>query len=133
MTKYIQFDENGRQIAITDLEGDCPEGHIPLNTNEIDGKIFYLENGTIKSLDRTQENFDRFWAEDLNKQALYFIRSDRNLLLTQSDWIEFPSAPLSESKIIEWRTYRQALRDFPELIENPRDPSSLTWPIPPSK
>jgi hypothetical protein len=133
MTKYIKFDEKGRQIAFADLDGECPEGHMPLNTDEIDGKLFYLENNIIKSMPRTQENFDSLWAEDLNKQALDFIRSDRDQLLTQSDWIEFPSAPISEEKRTEWRNYRQALRDFPSTIENPRDGNSYTWPTPPSK
>jgi len=43
----------------------------------------------------------------------YFLRFERNRLLTESDWTQTPDNQLSDSKKAEWKTYRQALRDLP--------------------
>lgn len=48
--------------------------------------------------------------------VLQTIKSRRNQLLAESDWINNPDAPLSEEQKQSWLTYRQALRDFPESI-----------------
>ena len=44
------------------------------------------------------------------------VRRDRALM--ESDWTQLPSSPLSDAKKAEWETYRQALRDFPSVVEN---------------
>ena len=41
------------------------------------------------------------------------VRIERNKLLAESDWTVVPDSPLSASKVEEWKTYRQALRDMP--------------------
>ena len=41
------------------------------------------------------------------------MRMFRDSLLAQSDWTQMPDSPLTDSKKLEWATYRQALRDFP--------------------
>lgn len=43
------------------------------------------------------------------------LRQARNVALAASDWVELPSARerLSPEKMVEWETYRQALRDLP--------------------
>jgi hypothetical protein len=133
MTKYIQFDSKGRQTAITDLDGSCPEGYMALGTDEIDGKVFYLENNTIKSMTRTQENFDFLWEEDTKENALNAIRDMRNDKLRECDWTQFAGSPISAEKKAEWDTYRQALRDLPLNIVDARYPQDIIWPTQPSK
>jgi len=49
----------------------------------------------------------------------YELRSQRNMLLEQSDCTQLPDYPISEEKRIEWRGYRKRLRDFPSTISNP--------------
>ena len=61
-----------------------------------------------------------YWAE---------IRAERNALLIASDFRVLPDSPLSDSKLAEWKTYRQALRDLPA---NTSDPSDPTYPTKPS-
>lgn len=55
------------------------------------------------------------------------IRKLRNRLLAQSDFVELPSslARLGESKVAEWLSYRQALRD---ITLQPDYPKSVLWP-----
>lgn len=52
------------------------------------------------------------------------IRDTRNNLLKESDWTQFVDSPISGSKLTEWQTYRQSLRD----ITNQENPFEITWP-----
>jgi len=54
------------------------------------------------------------------------IRSERNHLLSQTDWIFAPDVTLKNKEA--WLTYRQALRDVPQ---NFKDPSEVIWPTKP--
>ena len=53
-------------------------------------------------------------------------RAERNFLLASSDDMVLPDRGLSESKINEWKTYRQALRDM-----DFSDINNLNWPTKP--
>ena len=57
------------------------------------------------------------------------VREERDNLLNTSDWTVLPDSPLSDSKIAEWKTYRQALRDLPA---NTTDWANPTYPTSPS-
>lgn len=57
------------------------------------------------------------------------IRLKRNQLLAASDWTQIPDAPLTEEQKEAWRTYRQALRDIPQMYASVDD---IVWPVPPS-
>ncbi len=57
------------------------------------------------------------------------VRDERDNLLNTSDWTVLPDSPLSDSKIAEWKTYRQALRDLPA---NTTDWANPTYPTRPS-
>ena len=52
------------------------------------------------------------------------IRSDRDMLLTRTDWQALSDVTMSS----EMRTYRQALRDIPE---QDGFPNTITWPTAP--
>ena len=56
------------------------------------------------------------------------IRSKRNVLLSQTDWIFAPDVTLKNKEA--WLTYRQALRDLPEKFEKPEE---VIWPKVPNK
>ena len=67
------------------------------------------------------------------------LREQRNTLLLESDWTVMADSPLSDSKQVEWKTYRQALRDItktasPKVLEElpVLDLSSVTFPTKPS-
>ena len=50
-------------------------------------------------------------------KAYSILRSERNALLSYSDWTQIPDAPLSAEKKQEWQTYRQALRNLPQTVD----------------
>lgn len=54
------------------------------------------------------------------------IRSQRNTLLSESDWTQAKDIPDSIST--SWASYRQALRDVPQQILFPIE---ITWPVKP--
>ena len=47
-----------------------------------------------------------------NEEQLNSIRQVRDRLLQESDWVVLPYSPITGSKLDEWITYRQALRDI---------------------
>lgn len=52
------------------------------------------------------------------------IRSQRNEIISSSDWTQLQDVPLSNEDKDAWVTYRQALRD----VTNQVDPFNITWP-----
>lgn len=63
-----------------------------------------------------------------HESMLAQLRSNRNLLLRDTDWTQMPDALLSGDKKAEYATYRQSLRD---LTENSPDPLNVVWPVKP--
>lgn len=63
-------------------------------------------------------------------QAINNVRSHRNQLLAESDWTQIADSPLNDTQRAQWRAYRQALRDYPSLINAPLW-SAPDWPTPP--
>jgi hypothetical protein len=55
------------------------------------------------------------------------IREHRNTLLSECDWTQFQDSPITGSKLTEWQTYRQELRD----ITQNENPFTLVWPTQP--
>jgi hypothetical protein len=53
------------------------------------------------------------------------VRTERDRLLTASDWTQVADAPVNQAA---WAAYRQALRDVPQQSGFPK---SVTWPTPP--
>jgi hypothetical protein len=64
-------------------------------------------------------------AEELAQQELdawNALRLERNRRLAETDWTQLPDAPETST---DWRAYRQALRDLPQITT---DPFSPPWP-----
>lgn len=60
-------------------------------------------------------------------------REKRNGLLKSCDWTVGVDSPYNDSKKAEWVTYRQALRDMVNGIdEDLATAEGVTWPTPPS-
>jgi len=53
------------------------------------------------------------------------VRTQRDALLSQSDWTQVPDAPVNQTA---WADYRQALRDVPQQAGFPTE---ITWPVKP--
>ena len=79
-------------------------------------------NGAQVTLD--QSLVDAAAVEVAAEQALADLRSKRNQLLAETDYLALSDATLSA----DMQTYRQALRDLPA---NTSDPANPTWPVKP--
>ena len=81
---------------------------------DIDGKIFKLVSGAPVVM--TEEEKDAYYLSLRTTYSYANLRSERNEMLMRSDWTQLPNSGLSEAKVAEWETYRQALRDLPETM-----------------
>tara|TARA_R110000796_G_scaffold13385_1_gene43237 strand:+ start:204 stop:512 length:309 start_codon:yes stop_codon:yes gene_type:complete len=77
-------------------------------------KIYY--QGVIRDMtSEEKQEHNAFQAEIESRQfagELSSLRSKRNKLLLDCDWIELPNSPLTADKKIEWQTYRTNLRNL---------------------
>ena len=55
------------------------------------------------------------------------VRYKRQDLLQKSDWTQYQDSPITGSKLVEWQTYRQSLRD----VTNQENPFNVIWPTKP--
>jgi len=62
-------------------------------------------------------------ASDALSNSWSAIRSERNILISATDWRVLPDQPVSQP----WLDYRQALRDVPNVAT----PDLVVWPTPP--
>lgn len=81
-----------------------------------------------------QGNIETF--KNTNKEQYYWsltdwqdIRDKRNKLLLSCDWTHCGDSVLSDEKKMEWKVYRQSLRDITSTYETPSD---VVWPTPPT-
>lgn len=85
-----------------------------------------LEDGVEKP---PKDEFDEKVSNFINSINILSLRKRRNTLLTQTDYLftsDFPHA--TPEKKQEWLDYRQALRDLPDVTEDPANP---VWPVAP--
>ena len=71
------------------------------------------------------------YADDLFKVEMQSLRTKRNQLLLECDWIELNNAPLIDAKKDEWRTYRQELRDITNGLTTVEDVEAVVFPTKP--
>jgi len=88
-------------------------------TPTLSGSV-YVQTYQISDADETTLNTRKEikWSE---------IRESRDILLSDSDWTQFQDSPITGSKLTEWQTYRQSLRD----ITTQENPYNITWPTKP--
>ena len=69
-------------------------------------------------------------AQKTDKQLASEVRTARNELLAQSDWVVVAAYEKGGEVQAEWVTYRQALRDIPSQGGFPHN---VEWPIKPGE
>jgi len=103
-------------------------GTIPGGTSTLDTyESIKLPEGYEKP---PKEEFEAKLQELINGQPLEELRTERNALLDQSDkyvTVDFPH--VTPEKKQAWFDYRQALRDLPDVTEDPANP---VWPVAPT-
>lgn len=74
--------------------------------------------------------------------SLDLIRIKRNELLSNCDYVLMNDYPITEDKLLEWKIYRQSLRDITDTIDinlliiitnemGELDIGGFDWPTPP--
>jgi hypothetical protein len=114
-----QLDARGFMIVKTDIPYN-------MQTHKLESCKPFIENGYVRVSNVVPKTIKDIELEKIG--AMQEIRNQRNQLLSESDWTQIPDAP--SAKKAEWAAYRQALRDFPSTIVDPRD--SVVWPSAPS-
>lgn len=66
---------------------------------------------------------------NLSHQDWGQVRAIRDELLSKSDWTQMSDSPLDSKKKVEWKVYRQKLRNITTDFSNPCE---VVWPIKPS-
>ena len=62
------------------------------------------------------------------QEALDQLRQYRDRKLAESDWTNVQDSPITGSKLTEWQTYRQNLRDITDTYSNIQE---VVWPTKP--
>lgn len=67
-------------------------------------------------------------------EILQNVKSTRDSLLIQTDWIVLPDTPFTSAQKTAWKTYRQSLRDLSAAVGYPFGGVYIydNWPTPPS-
>jgi hypothetical protein len=109
--------------------GWLPHRHIKVNAPS-----GYKYNGVVRTVYENEvvdeDQITEKTSEEIERElrdAWDSVRSKRNYDLIACDWTQLEDAPFTEEKKLEWKTYRQALRD----ITLQTDPFNIIWPSQP--
>ena len=95
------------------------------NLNKIlNGKIVEMSDEEQAEYDARQ----KAWTDGAPARRMTELRRQRNLLLSESDWMGNQDVTMSN----EWKTYRQALRDITSQTPSDDLLSNINWPTKPS-
>ena len=111
--RYVKFSDLGIQEEILISEEKPGEDWYEIPEDN-EGKFYKLVSGKAKAMTEAQLTTHRSVLE--KDSTVSFVRRERSRLLMESDWTQLPSSNLSESKKVEWESYRQILRDLPANI-----------------
>lgn len=101
--------------------------------------IINLQTGEIKQVDLTQEELNQIqikktaWDNDAFDRAMFDLRSKRNKLLADSDYIVLADSPIPSVKKSEWMTYRTTLRNLTKGLDTIEKVNNVAYPLKPSK
>jgi hypothetical protein len=102
------------------------------------GNAEEIKDGDGNSYDPKQYVQSHFSGDDTAKDARLLaeewtqIRTERDRLLTSSDWTQANDTALASAKVTEWGTYRTKLRTLPADQSSETTYADITWPSQPS-
>ena len=111
-----------------------PDSSWNFNGSEYSG-LEWLDSGATKP---TETEINNKISELDSAEAMRLLREERNILLSETDWMVTKSVETGVTISNDWKTYRQALRDLPASSSPSLDEfydlnfSSVTWPTEPS-
>ena len=111
-----------------------PNSNYNIKSNEYSG-LEWLDSADTKP---TETEINNKISELDAAEAMKLLREERNVLLSETDWMVIKSQETGVAIPDAWKTYRQALRDLPASSTPTLDAnyeldlSSGTWPTEPS-
>ena len=112
-----------------------PNSNYNIKSNEYSG-LEWLDSADTKP---TETEINNKISELDAAEAMKLLREERNVLLSETDWMVIKSQETGVAMSNAWKTYRQALRDLPASSTPTLDAnyeldlSSVTWPTEPSQ
>lgn len=88
---------------------------------------FSTDEYIIKEGKATKKNKTTITKQN-KTQAQIDTRQKRDSLLINSDWTQTIDSPLSDTKKLEWQTYRQQLRDLPATYKDIESVEEVIFP-----
>ena len=110
-----------------------PNSHYNIRSNEYSG-LEWLDSADTKP---TEIEINNKISELDAAEAMKLLRKERNILLSETDWIIIKSQETGVAMSDAWKTYRQSLRDLPANstpsldVNYDLDFTSVTWPTKP--
>ena len=133
-TKSYDFSGEDYEIVETDAplsyqddEGNTisfnQSGHI---TSDVEGTYYHLKWDGTKIVKDDTAKATHDLAEEWKR-----IRTERNRLLAETDWVVIKARENGGQVPAAWKTYRVALRDLPSEQSDKTKYSEITWPTRP--
>ena len=91
----------------------------------VNGQRIELSSLEVDSLVRAEND----WAAGAPARAFSSLRSQRDRLLAETDWMALPDSPAMSDA---WIQYRADLRALPAQYDNESILGTITFPTPPS-
>ena len=86
-----------------------PNSNYNIRSNEYSG-LEWLDSADTKP---TETEINNKISELDAAEAMKLLREERNILLSETDWMVIKSQETGVAMSDAWKTYRQALRDLP--------------------
>ena len=118
--KY-KYRDKGWAVEYADSEGNYGMGD-PLSGAE---RLVWEDEGDAP----VQADLEKEKPTIKNILGFQKLRYERDLKLSETDWVATKASETGVAEPDAWKTYRQALRDLPS---NTSDPFNPTWPTKPS-
>lgn len=128
--KFLETREDNLTPALDDTFGFFSVGETVLSLEQ-----YYVENDELKTRPAQPTPFylwdgqqwilnDQLW----NDNQAEIARIQRNVLLTESDWVVTKAKEYDKEVSQDWKIYRQALRD---ISKQKGFPLNIIWPTKP--
>ena len=89
-----------------------------------------FQDTTEDGVTTTKAEHEAAYQAGLDETVAEANRTERNKLLTDSDWTQMNDSPLTNEAKTSWATYRQELRDISDLDAWP-NLADEDWPVAP--
>jgi hypothetical protein len=122
----IKYYASKRDSEIVDVEAHTIAAHTDEDGNDVaeeDVATTYVQSHFVGQ-DDTKDA--RLLAEQWTR-----IRAERDRLLTASDWTQGGDSPCTAIDKLQWKTYREELRDIPKDQSSETTYEDITWPTKP--